>query len=250
LCTAVALVSRDTPPLCASRAEEPDEVGRVGVRRQLLLVAVGPRERVLAAEILDMAEPVSEHALRQPVPEMRADPPEDHAEIVFRVRLDRQPADDDKTAPLLDLTADLVDDRAQRRQLEMLAPEIVEAETGRLDAGHRVLKVAQLARHQLDRVIRRRGEIGRPPGAGMIDRQPVDRCDRAIVGFARLSDRRHRDPSSLAQRRRQSVGREPSVGNHRTDRSASTLAGGYEPLATRSERPAARRTKSRGRCPA
>jgi len=42
---------------------------------------------------------------------MRADPPEDHAEIVFRVRLDRQPADNDKTAPLLDLTADLVDDR-------------------------------------------------------------------------------------------------------------------------------------------
>ena len=36
--------------------------------------------------------------------------------------------------------------------------------------------------------------------------------------------------------RRQSVGRKPSVRNHRTDRSASTLAGGYEPLATRSER--------------
>ena len=27
--------------------------------------------------------------------------------------------------------------------------------------------------------------------------KPVDRCDRVIVGFARLSDRRHRDPSSL-----------------------------------------------------
>ena len=76
-----------------------------------LLCFVSVCERVLAAEILDMAEPVSKHALRQPVPEMRADPPEDHAEIVFRVRLDRQPADDDKTAPLLDLTADLVDDR-------------------------------------------------------------------------------------------------------------------------------------------
>src|SRR5215471_269731 len=107
-----------------------------------------------------MAEPVSEHALRQPVPEMRADPPEDHAKIVFRERLDRQPADDDKTAPLLDLTADPVDDRAQQRQLEMRAPDIVEAETRRLDAGDRVLDVAQLARRQLDGVIRRRVEIG------------------------------------------------------------------------------------------
>src|SRR6516162_1446345 len=119
-----------------------------------LLCFVSVCERVLAAEILDMAEPVSKHALRQPVPEMRADPPEDHAEIVFRVRLDRQPADDDKTAPLLDLTADLVNDRAQRRQLEMLAPEIVEIEPDRLDAGDRVLDVAQLARRQLDRVVR------------------------------------------------------------------------------------------------
>jgi len=50
----------------------------------------------------------------------------------------------------------------------------------------------------------------------------------------------------LPSRRRQSVGRKPSVRNHRTDRYASTLAGGYEPLATRSETPAARRTKSRG----
>ena len=79
----------------------------------------------------------------------------------------------------------------------MLAPEIVEAETGRLDAGDRVLDVTVLTRRQLDRVIRRRGEIGRLPSARMIDRQPVDRCDRVIVGFARLSDRRHRDPSSL-----------------------------------------------------
>ena len=97
-----------------------------------LLCFVSVCERVLAAEILDMAEPVSKHALRQPVPEMRADPPEDHTEIVFRVRLDRQPAEDDKTAPLLDLTADFVNDRAQRRQLEMLAPEIVEPETDRV----------------------------------------------------------------------------------------------------------------------
>src|SRR6516164_7816190 len=141
------------------------------------------------------------------MPEMRADPPEDHAEIVFRVRLDRQPADDDKTAPLLDLTADLVDDRAQGRQLEMLAPEIVEAETGRLEAGDRVLDVAQLARRQLDRVIRRRGEIGRLPGARMIDRQRVDWSDRTGIGVACFSDRAHCDPPPCPpwRRRREAV---------------------------------------------
>jgi hypothetical protein len=83
------------------------------VRRQLLLVAVGARQRVLAAEILDVAKPVAKHALRQPAPEMGADPPKDHADLVFRVILDRQAADDDKAAPVLDLPADLVDQRPQ-----------------------------------------------------------------------------------------------------------------------------------------
>ena len=45
-------------------------------------------------------------------------------------------------------------------------------------------------------------------------------------------------PPPLPSQRRQSVRRKPSVRNHRTDRSASTLAGGYEPLATRPETPA------------
>jgi hypothetical protein len=102
----------------------------------------------------------------------------------------------------------------------MLAPEIVKAETGRLDAGDRVLDVAQLARRQIDRVIRRRGEIGRLPGARMIDRQPEDRCDRVIVGFAWLSDRRHRDPSSLAQPA-PSICRAQTVGMQSPNRSAT-----------------------------
>jgi hypothetical protein len=60
-----------------------------------------------------VAEPVAEHALRQPAPEMGADAPEDHADLVFRVVLDRQAANHDKAAPVLDLVADLVDDRPQ-----------------------------------------------------------------------------------------------------------------------------------------
>jgi hypothetical protein len=45
---------------------------------------------------------------------MRADAPEDHAELVFRVILDRHPANHDETAAVGDLAPDLVDDRLQR----------------------------------------------------------------------------------------------------------------------------------------
>jgi len=69
-----------------------------------------------------VAEPVAEHALRQPAPEMRADAPEDHADLVLRVDLDGQAANHHKAAPILDLVPDLVDYRPQRRHLEMLAP--------------------------------------------------------------------------------------------------------------------------------
>jgi hypothetical protein len=113
LWTVRALVSRDTPPDFASRRSEPDEIAGIGVRRQLLLVAVGARQRVLAAEIFDVAEPVAEDALRQPAPEICADPPEDHADLVFRVVLDRQAADHHEAASILDLAPDLVDDRPQ-----------------------------------------------------------------------------------------------------------------------------------------
>src|SRR5580700_569576 len=97
------------------------------MRRQLLFVAVGARQRVLATEILDMAEPVAEHALRQPAPEMRADTPEDHADFVFRVVLDREATDHHEAASILDLGPDFLDDWLQGRNLEMFALQIVEA---------------------------------------------------------------------------------------------------------------------------
>ena len=51
------------------------------------------------------------------------------------------PASSNETAPLLDLVTDLVDDRAQRRQLEMLALQIGEAEIRRLHPAHRAFDV-------------------------------------------------------------------------------------------------------------
>jgi hypothetical protein len=83
------------------------------VWRELLLVAVGARQRVLAAEVLDVAQSVAEDALRQPAPEMRADPPEDHADLVLRVVLDRQAANHHEAVPIPDLVPDLVDYRPQ-----------------------------------------------------------------------------------------------------------------------------------------
>jgi len=58
-----------------------------------------------------VAQPVAEHALRQAASEMRAEAPEDHAELVFRVILDRQSAQHYESAPILDLISDLVDHR-------------------------------------------------------------------------------------------------------------------------------------------
>jgi hypothetical protein len=75
--------------LRVTQTRQPDQVAGVSVWRKLLLVAASARQRVLAAEVLDVAEPVAKDALRQPAPEMRADPPEDHADLVFRIILDR-----------------------------------------------------------------------------------------------------------------------------------------------------------------
>src|SRR5271154_2889847 len=73
---------RHATNLRVAQTGQPDQIARIGMRRQLLLVAVGARQRVLAAEILDVTEPVAEYALRQPAPEMGAEAPEDHAELV------------------------------------------------------------------------------------------------------------------------------------------------------------------------
>src|SRR6516162_7914447 len=112
----MALVSRDTPPpACAlPQAQETNQVARIRVRRQFLLVAVRARPRVLSAEVLDVPQPVPQDALRQAASEMRADAPENQAEIVFRVILNGQPAQQHEAAPVLDLPADFLDHRAQR----------------------------------------------------------------------------------------------------------------------------------------
>ncbi len=141
--------------LRVAQAQETNQVARIRVRRQFLLVAVGARPRVLAAEILDVSEPVAHDALRQAASEMRADAPENHAEIVFRVILDRQPAQQHEAAPALNLSSDFLDDWAQRGHLEVLALQPIEADPSRFDAPHGSSDVAQLRRVEVDRVIRR-----------------------------------------------------------------------------------------------
>src|SRR5437764_791519 len=116
------------------------------MRRQFLLVAVGARPRVLSAEILDVPEPVAHDALGQAASEMRADAPENQAELVFRVILDREPAQQHEAAPVLDLPADFLDDGTQRGYLEMLALQPVEADPSRFDAPHGSSDIAQLRR--------------------------------------------------------------------------------------------------------
>jgi len=112
---------------------------------------------------------------------MRADAPENQAEFVFRVILDRQPAQQHEAAPVLDLPEDFLDHRAQRKNLKMLALQPVEADPGRFDAPHRIRDVAQLRRIEVDRVIRRRAEIGDRPGARMPDRRGKDRSRRRLA---------------------------------------------------------------------
>ena len=129
---------------------------------------------------------------------MRADAPENQAEIVFRVILDGQPPQEHEAAPVLDLPADFLDDWAQRWHLEMLALQPVEADPSRFDPPHGSSDVAQLSRIEVDRVIRRRAEIGDRPGARMPDRRGKDRGRRRVVVLrcARLKDCRHCSASS------------------------------------------------------
>jgi hypothetical protein len=194
--------ARHPARFCIAQAGQADEIGEVGVRRQLLLVSVGTRQRVLAAEILDMTEPVAEHALRDAASQMRADPPKDHADLVLRVILDRQAPQYDKASAVLDLMTDFVDDRPQRRNPEMLATQAVERHPRILDPPHGVRDVAELRRCQLNRVIGRRFEIGHVPGAWVIDLRAMHRRGRRVVVTCdgRLESRGHGE-SSLAARR-------------------------------------------------
>src|ERR1051326_9607129 len=114
------------------------------MRRQFLFVTVGARARVLSAEILDVPEPVAHDALRQAASQMRADTPENQAEVIFRVILDRQLSQQHEAAPILDLTADLLDDWAKRRHLEMLALQPIQTDPSHLDTPHGGSDVAQL----------------------------------------------------------------------------------------------------------
>jgi len=81
-------------------------------------------------------EPVAHDALRQAASQIRADTPENQTELVLRVLLDRQPAQQHEAAPVLDLPADLLDHTAKRRHLEMLALQSVQADPSRFDAPH------------------------------------------------------------------------------------------------------------------
>ena len=75
----------------------------------------------------------------------------------------------------------------------MLALQPVEANPSRFDAPHGSRDVAQLRRVEVDRVIRRRAEIGDRPGAWMPDRCGKDRGRRrvAVLRCARLKDCHH-----------------------------------------------------------
>src|SRR5215472_7609090 len=75
----------------------------------------------------------------------------------------------------------------------MLALQPVEANPSRFDPPHGSSDVAQLRRVEVDRVMRRRAEIGDRPGAGMPDRCGKDRGRRrvAVLRWARLKDCRH-----------------------------------------------------------
>src|SRR5437762_719236 len=119
---------------------------------------------------------------------MRADTPENQAEVLFRVLLDRQPAQQHEAAPVLELPADFLDYWVQRRHLEMLALHPVQADPSRFDAPQGSSDVAQLRCAELDRVIRRRAEIGDRPGARVPDRRGKHRGRRrvAVLRCARL----------------------------------------------------------------
>lgn len=111
-----ALASRDTPPERAAQAAQADEVGQVGMRAQLLLVAIGARVGILAAEILHVAQPVAHHALRLADAEVGADAPVEEADLVLAVGVGGQAAQHDEAAAVGDFAGDVGQGAGKRRQ--------------------------------------------------------------------------------------------------------------------------------------
>src|SRR5262249_32310988 len=90
-------------------AEHRDDVAGIGVdvlRAAGVIAAPLARIRLLIAHVPDVAEHISEEALRHGNTEMRSDTPIDHLQIIDAILVRRQAPHDDETAPGCDLLLD------------------------------------------------------------------------------------------------------------------------------------------------
>src|SRR5260221_14282476 len=78
--------------------------------------------------VADEAEQVTARALRQAEAEMRAERPEHHADLVDRMAGDRDAANDDDAAPVLDLAEDAGELGVQRRVAAMTGSDVAEGQ--------------------------------------------------------------------------------------------------------------------------
>ena len=174
------------------QAQHPEHVGAVGVQRQLAAVAIRALAPVLAADVHHVADAVAERALRDRAPEVGAQPPEDGAEVVGGVAVERERPQDGEAAPVEDLVAPGREVGRDGREREVVAPDVLEgAARAAVDRERRVER-GEVPLAERDRVRSIRvGEVARVPGGraddrlvcrrhGHITASPVSRSDVGV----------------------------------------------------------------------
>src|SRR5947207_2833040 len=106
----------------APEAQQPDEITRVGVIRQVRvrLVSAHVDVPVRATLVVDVAEQIALGVLVERRAEIAAETPEHEPDVVVTVARHRQPAHDDEPAPAVHLVEHALETRAQHGERELL----------------------------------------------------------------------------------------------------------------------------------
>jgi hypothetical protein len=165
-----------------AHAEQPDDVGAIGVKAQRparprlvarrhrlagLLLDAGLVHLAIGAQLVaHVSDQLAVGVLEAGGAEVRADAPVHLAQLVFRVALDRKPAQQHHAAAVLELVADRDEIPAEPGQREILAADVAPGEPASLDGAEGPVDLVDRGRGDRADPVGRLGQVASVPGFG------------------------------------------------------------------------------------
>ena len=178
----------------AAQAQQPDHVacvrvvGQVGVG----LVPAHVDVAVRPAVVVDVAEEVALRVLVERGAQVAAEAPQDQADVLVAIAIDRQAAEQHDAAAAVDLVEHLPQPRRHRREREVLAVDVGQRAPAGPGHAERAVDLGELGLAPGDDPGLVAGELGAAPGLRPLDRGGADRSHRrrspwvgSVPGLAR-----------------------------------------------------------------